>query len=47
MYVYLAYRTIRTARAAAAAVVATKGTIDFQHKNIKGCLETRMCLIFG
>jgi uncharacterized membrane protein len=34
MYVYLAYRTIRTAKAAA--VVATKRTIDFQYKNIKG-----------
>jgi hypothetical protein len=47
MYVYLAYRTIRTARAAAVAVVATKEMIDFQHKNIKGCLKTRMCSIFG
>ena len=24
----------------------TKGTMDFQHKNIKGCLETRKGSIF-
>ena len=45
MYAYLACRTIRMARVAA--VVATTETIDFQYKNIKGCLETRMCSIFG
>jgi len=32
--------------AAMAMVVAAKGAMDFQYKNIKGFLETRMSLIF-
>jgi hypothetical protein len=32
--------------AAMATVVAAKGVMDFQHKNIEEFLETRMSLIF-
>jgi hypothetical protein len=32
--------------AAMSTVVAAKGAMDFQHKNIKRFLETRMSLIF-
>jgi hypothetical protein len=46
-YVYLTYRSTRVVGAAEKAVVAVKGTMDFQHKNIKGRLETRMNLIFS
>jgi hypothetical protein len=46
-YVYLTYRSTRVVGAAEEAVVAVKGTMDFQYKNIKGCLETIMNLIFS
>ena len=45
-YVYLIYRTIRMDVATTTTVVTVKEIVDFQHKNIKGCLKTKMSSFF-